>query len=127
MRVCDQQPMPKLDTTRYQLDAPPSHLQADLAAWRKSTDNAQAQLEHQGNRCAAHCVEEAGCLRAAHGPCPHFARRLVNLELLQKFGANAWRAHLDALEAANKRCGAQIIAGGARMGVPLPDGAGSQE
>jgi DNA repair ATPase RecN len=51
MRICDQQPMPKLDTTRYQLDPPPSSRQTDLAAWQKSIDNAQAQLEHQANRC----------------------------------------------------------------------------
>jgi len=76
MRICDQQPMPKLDTTRYQLDPPPSSRQTDLAAWQKSIDNAQAQLEHQANR-------------------------ISNLELLQKHGANAWRAHLNGLEAAS--------------------------
>eukprot|EP00326_Haptolina_ericina_P030515 CAMPEP_0181171352 /NCGR_PEP_ID=MMETSP1096-20121128/1862_1 /TAXON_ID=156174 ORGANISM="Chrysochromulina ericina, Strain CCMP281" /NCGR_SAMPLE_ID=MMETSP1096 /ASSEMBLY_ACC=CAM_ASM_000453 /LENGTH=147 /DNA_ID=CAMNT_0023258991 /DNA_START=112 /DNA_END=555 /DNA_ORIENTATION=- len=78
LRVCDEQPMPRLDTSRYQLEAPPRSMQTDLAAWQASVDNAHSQLEHQANR-------------------------LCNLELLQKHGANAWRAHLNALEAANKR------------------------
>jgi len=77
MRICDQQPMSKLDTTRYQLDPPPSNRQTDIAAWQKSVDNAQAQLEHQANR-------------------------ISNLELLQKHGANVWRAQLNSLEAASK-------------------------
>jgi len=76
MRVCDEQPMPKLDNSRYQMEAPAKNRQTDLTAWQASVDNAQAQLEHQANR-------------------------LCNLELLQKHGANAWRAHLNALEAAN--------------------------
>ena len=76
MRICDGQPMPKLDTSRYQLAAPPTNKQTDLTAWQKSVENAQSQLEHQSNR-------------------------ITNLELLQKYGANAWRAHLNAVEAAN--------------------------
>ncbi|KAL1511901.1 hypothetical protein AB1Y20_005183 [Prymnesium parvum] len=76
MRVCDKQPMPKLDTTRYQLDPPPPNRQHDMSAWHKSIENAQAQLEHQANR-------------------------LVNLELLQKHGNNVWKAQLNALDAAN--------------------------
>lgn len=77
MRVCDNQPMPRLDTTRYQLEPPPSNMQKDITAWQHSVDNAHSQLEHQANR-------------------------LCNLELLQRHGANAWRAHLNALEVASK-------------------------
>eukprot|EP00966_Prymnesium_polylepis_P071343 1657410-Prymnesium_polylepis.1 len=141
MRICDQQPMPKLDTTRYQLDPPPSSRQTDLAAWQKSIDNAQAQLEHQANRCVrardqnnctrgtgAHCnpaqpsyprvgrrVERAACIsggarwlvRAERVHCG-FVCRISNLELLQKHGANAWRAHLNGLEAASNRSAAAL-------------------
>ena len=77
MRVCDQQPMSKIDTSRYQLDPPPKNQQRDLAAWQRSVENAQAQLENQ-------------------------ATRLGNLELLQQHGAKQWVAHLNQLEAASK-------------------------
>eukprot|EP00908_Phaeocystis_cordata_P006975 Transcript_17617.p3 GENE.Transcript_17617~~Transcript_17617.p3 ORF type:complete len:155 (-),score=64.44 Transcript_17617:24-488(-) len=76
MRVCDEQPMPRIDTSRYQLDAPPQAKQADPVAWRRAVENAEAQLEHQANR-------------------------LTNLELLQKHGANLWLAHLNALSGAS--------------------------
>merc|ERR1712146_471104 len=76
MRVCDQQPMSKIDTSRYALDAPPQAKQGDPAAWRRAVENAEAQLEHQSTR-------------------------LINLELLQKHGTNAWLAHLSSLGVAN--------------------------
>ena len=78
LRVCDGQPMSKMDNARYQLDPPPAHQQADPAAWQRAVSNAQAQLEHQ-------------------------ATRLGNLELLQQHGANLWRAHLNALDGASAR------------------------
>jgi pre-mRNA-splicing factor SPF27 len=53
-----------LDSIRYTLPAPP--LSAPLTAWNKALDNASSQLEHQGIR-------------------------LSNLEMLSKYGANAWR------------------------------------
>ena len=76
MRVCDQQPMSKIDTSRYALDAPPQAKQGDPTAWRRAVENAEAQLEHQSTR-------------------------LINLELLQKHGTNAWLAHLNSLGVAN--------------------------
>ena len=76
MRVCDQQPMSKIDTSRYQLDPPPPDMQSDPAAWKHAVQNAQAQLEQQ-------------------------ATRLLNLELLQQHGANLWRAHLNVLDASS--------------------------
>lgn len=48
--------------------------QHDLAAWGKACDNAHAQLEHQLNR-------------------------ITNLELMLKYGANAWRAQTQMDEA----------------------------
>jgi pre-mRNA-splicing factor SPF27 len=53
-----------LDTVRYSLPAPPAS--APLDAWKKAIDNAGSQLEHQ-------------------------QLRLSNLELMQKYGGNAWR------------------------------------
>lgn len=90
MRVCDRQPMPRIDVSRYQLDAPPQAKQGDVGAWRRAVDNAQAQLDHQGNR-------------------------ICNLELLQQYGANAWRAHLNSLEAASKALGAGVAAAAAEV------------
>jgi len=78
LRVCAEQPMPQMDTSRYQLDPPPANKQSSVPAWERAVANAQAQLEHQSTR-------------------------LENLELLQKHGANLWRVHLNALEAANGR------------------------
>jgi pre-mRNA-splicing factor SPF27 len=78
MRVCDQQPMPKLDTQRYQLDPPPASMQNDPAAWRRAIDNAKAQLENQSTR-------------------------IGNLELLQQHGSKLWAAHLNQLEATAAR------------------------
>jgi len=42
--VCDEQPMPKMDTSRYALDPPPPGMQGDSEAWRRAVQNAQAQL-----------------------------------------------------------------------------------
>lgn len=53
-----------IDLSRYQVQPPPANLASDPAAWEEALRNAKAQLEHQLNR-------------------------LVNLELLQTYGANA--------------------------------------
>ena len=74
MRVCDGAPMSKIDTSRYQLEPPPSSAQNDAEAWQRAVDNAKAQLENQ-------------------------ATRLVNLELLQQHGAQVWVAQCNSLEA----------------------------
>ena len=50
MRVCDRQPMPRLDVSRYQLEPPPAAKQADPVAWRRAVENAEAMLEHQATR-----------------------------------------------------------------------------
>lgn len=49
-----------------------------MAAWGKACDNAHAQLEHQLNR-------------------------ITNLELLLKYGSNAWRAQAQLDEALLKQ------------------------
>ena len=67
--------LPPPDAARYQLDPPSGRAAADPAAWRAALDSAKAQLEHQGSR-------------------------IQNLELLLKYGANAWLAFNKSLEAA---------------------------
>ncbi|KAG0288518.1 hypothetical protein BGZ97_006737 [Linnemannia gamsii] len=100
-RVRKGKPMdPALDLSRYQLDPPAStssssttsnstttangstetitpsaseELPEGRALWLKALDNANAQLEHQN-------------------------QRVLNLELVQKFGGNAWNIHNYQLE-----------------------------
>lgn len=65
-----------MDTARYRLDPPsalPGAAAAGAEAWRVALDNAHAQLEHQ------------------HA-------RIVNLELLTRYGPDAWRLRNDTLE-----------------------------
>lgn len=63
-----------LDRSRYQVLPPAESERDSLEAWQKAVDNAHAQLESQ-------------------------QLRLTNLELLSKYGANAWRTHNTDLEA----------------------------
>jgi len=73
-RAAQGKPMSFIDTGRYDLNPPSSSRGGDnaLAAWRAAVDNAHAQLEHQKNR-------------------------LINLELIQKYGSDAWRASNESL------------------------------
>ena len=71
-RVAGGTPLAALDLQRYNLNPPPPAQRGDPAAWQIALDNAHAQLEHQRNR-------------------------LLNLELLLKFGPTTWRAHNEAL------------------------------
>ncbi|KAI8098467.1 Pre-mRNA-splicing factor SPF27 [Halteromyces radiatus] len=70
-RVGKKENLVALDETRYELQGPDSD---DVEAWKKAVDNTKAQLESQ-------------------------AGSMFNLELLQKYGANAWRVHNYQLEA----------------------------
>jgi pre-mRNA-splicing factor SPF27 len=62
-----------LDLTRYSLVRPAGEKDRDIEEWRKARDNARAQLEHQSTR-------------------------ILNLELLSKYGPNAWRTYGKDLE-----------------------------
>ncbi|EGF79472.1 hypothetical protein BATDEDRAFT_89766 [Batrachochytrium dendrobatidis JAM81] len=70
--------MQAIDTTRFRLEAP-----TDENEWDAAVNNARAQLEHQ-------------------------SQRLVNLELVTRMGANAWRIHNYQLEAAIKNMKSQL-------------------
>lgn len=72
-RVAAQQPMQPMDVSRYEVPQPPKELQRDQSSWRRSVNNARAQLEHQRTR-------------------------LMNLELLQRYGPQAWLQHNKALD-----------------------------
>ncbi|KAL3142986.1 hypothetical protein ABBQ38_003268 [Trebouxia sp. C0009 RCD-2024] len=72
-RVKAGRPVQPLDTSRFHLEPPPASKQNDFNAWRQATDNAHSQLEHQYNR-------------------------LLNLELLLRYGSNARRRHNQSLE-----------------------------
>ncbi|KAI9104055.1 Pre-mRNA-splicing factor SPF27 [Phlyctochytrium arcticum] len=63
-------PTPAIDTTRLRLDIPQD---ASVESFTQAVKNAQAQLEHQ-------------------------QARLVNLELVNAFGPNAWKLHCYQLE-----------------------------
>ncbi|GJJ09587.1 hypothetical protein Clacol_003810 [Clathrus columnatus] len=75
-RVETHQPIPPLDTVRYQLPAPGENEQEE--AWRKAVQNAKTQLEHQ-------------------------RIRQTNLSLLQAYGPNAWKIHNYIMEASTTR------------------------
>ncbi|RHZ53187.1 hypothetical protein Glove_449g7 [Diversispora epigaea] len=70
-RVQQGKPIIEMDTNRYKLPDPED--KTDLESWKKAVDNSKSQLNHQNLRS-------------------------YNLELLQKYGANAWRVHNFQLE-----------------------------
>ncbi|KAI0651603.1 breast carcinoma amplified sequence 2 [Trametes meyenii] len=74
-RVSNHQPLPPLDTARYQLPGPASPQNEE--EWLEALKNARAQLEHQ-------------------------KLRQTNLALLQQYGSNAWRIHNYLNEASAK-------------------------
>ncbi|XP_022090053.1 pre-mRNA-splicing factor SPF27-like [Acanthaster planci] len=71
-RLASRLPMDVLSMKRYELPPPPAGRQNDVLAWNESVENSMAQLEHQ-------------------------AERIANLELLSKYGSQAWRVYNDVL------------------------------
>ena len=71
-RIAARQPMEMLSMKRYELPAPGAGQKNDIAAWNECVENSLAQLEHMGSR-------------------------IENLELLEKYGANAWKTHNELL------------------------------
>lgn len=82
-RVAAQQKLEAMDVERYNLNPPAAAQWTNPDAWRAALDNASAQLEHQHNR-------------------------LVNLELMLKFGPEVWRAHNESLAAHVARLQAEL-------------------
>jgi pre-mRNA-splicing factor SPF27 len=79
------EPLPPPDASRYRLEPPAGAAAGDAAAWAAAVDNAKAQLEHQ-------------------------ALRVQNLELLLRYGANTWAAHVRGLGAACTAAAASLAA-----------------
>lgn len=78
-------PVKSFDLSRYQVQPPPANLAGDAGAWEEALNNAKAQLEHQ-------------------------LARIVNLELLQTYGANAHVAANAELAALRTRLAARADA-----------------
>ena len=76
-RVKAGKPMEPLDTSRFRLAPPPANKQSDFNAWRKATDNAHSQLEHQYNRHVLCCIHAMICLCHAHDAM-HIMSAVVN-------------------------------------------------
>lgn len=71
-RIAARQPMEMISMKRYELPGPAAGQKNDITAWNECVDNSLAQLEHMG-------------------------ARIENLELLEKYGANAWKTHNDMI------------------------------
>ncbi|CAM9168000.1 unnamed protein product, partial [Hapterophycus canaliculatus] len=71
-RVRAGKPMDPMDTSRYDLQPPQGAAAEEETAWKRALDNVRAQTEHQHNS------------------------RLLNLELLQNYGADMWLSHNKA-------------------------------
>lgn len=82
-RISRGEQLDAMDIERYNLNPPPPSKRSDPAAWQAALDNANAQLEHQRNR-------------------------LLNLELLLKFGPSTWRAHNEAVASYASRLKNQV-------------------
>ncbi len=72
-RVASRLPMETLSMKRYELPPPPAGKMTDVAAWSECVDNSMAQLEHQRTR-------------------------IVNLELMQDYGCEAWKGYNGILQ-----------------------------
>ncbi|XP_062505083.1 pre-mRNA-splicing factor SPF27-like [Corticium candelabrum] len=72
-RMMSRLPMELLSMKRYELPPPPAGQKNDLKAWADSINNSSAQLQHQ-------------------------ATRIMNLEVMARFGANAYRVHNEFLQ-----------------------------
>ncbi|XP_065060676.1 pre-mRNA-splicing factor SPF27-like [Rhopilema esculentum] len=72
-RIGNKQPLEHLSMKRYELPQPSANQKADVSAWNECLKNSMAQLEHQ-------------------------ATRITNLDLLSRFGADAWRTYNEVLQ-----------------------------
>ncbi|EFA86287.1 hypothetical protein PPL_00074 [Heterostelium album PN500] len=65
--------METLNLTRYKVEAPKDTAKHDESAWKSAVDNAKAQSEHQETR-------------------------VMNLQLLQRFGLQSWQKYIESKE-----------------------------
>jgi pre-mRNA-splicing factor SPF27 len=76
--------METMNTKRYELPTPPSGKLGEIQAWQECVDNSFAQLEHQ-------------------------SIRYLNLELLQKYGIEAWKSGLEVLISLNAKAQKELL------------------
>ncbi|GAM28692.1 hypothetical protein SAMD00019534_118680 [Acytostelium subglobosum LB1] len=69
-RIQENKTMEQFNLTRYKVEKPPASMKHDVDAWQSAVDNAKAQCEHQETR-------------------------RTNLQLLQRYGVNAWKKYLE--------------------------------
>ena len=67
-RIADRQPMEMLNMKRYEMPGPVAGRASDLNSWNDAVENSEAQLEHQLNR-------------------------ITNLNLMNKYGTEAWKVY----------------------------------
>ncbi|KRX23929.1 Pre-mRNA-splicing factor SPF27 [Trichinella nelsoni] len=72
-RIQNRQPMQGLNMRRYELPGPSSTRVGDLDSWQEALQNAKAQLEQQD-------------------------MRILSLELMVEYGAEAWKMYLEKAE-----------------------------
>ena len=91
--------MRPIDTRRYTLPQPAPNEKNDLEAWQNAVNNAQSQYEHQSLRFQ----QLAGFMHSIFRFIFYLNIRIMNLGLLNEYGANAWLEHNKAVETSQKR------------------------
>lgn len=71
-RIESGQRMETMNTKRYELPGPPAGKMGEIQAWQEAVNNSLAQLEHQ-------------------------SIRTLNLELMDKYGVETWKAALEIM------------------------------
>ena len=71
-RMQNRLPMEMLNMKRYELPSPSGGKLTDVTSWNECVENSYAQLEHQ-------------------------ATRIINLELMNKYGAEGWKTYNTVL------------------------------
>jgi len=76
-RVQERRGLSPFDTSRYSVDPPLEEEKGQIVAWQKAVQNAKAQIENQTNR-------------------------IVNLELMKRYGGHAWKTYNQSLTVMEK-------------------------
>jgi pre-mRNA-splicing factor SPF27 len=82
-RIESGQRIETMNTKRYELPTPPQGKLGEIQAWQESVDNSFAQLEHQ-------------------------SIRLLNLELMDKYGVETWKSALEIMVQMSARAQKQL-------------------
>ncbi|KAF9131262.1 hypothetical protein BGW39_002045 [Mortierella sp. 14UC] len=98
-RVRRGKPMdPALDLARYQLEPPPSSTSTSTSTGTTSTGETITQTPSASEQLPEGRTQWLKALDNANAQLEHQNQRVLNLELAQKFGGNAWNIHNYQLE-----------------------------